>query len=214
MLRYRKCLIIPVCLTILAFAINALAEEDVEDQIDIAESSGKIIAIVEGKRTISTDLRPDEQVLWSGARGDLGAFLTSLHFFAIATASDAWQTFSLRLDESDKGVVSLSPYIVLLVTGDRAIGFDAATNRFIETQLPFHDELLTAKAEKYVAVVITSSRAFGLAAESAAFSEIPLRVRETVKDVKTTSRKAILRTTDRLLTFESTGTAWKEFRLD
>ena len=28
------------------------------------------------------------------------------------------------LDEAEKGVASLSPYIALLVTGDRAIGFD------------------------------------------------------------------------------------------
>ena len=57
-----------------------------------------------------------------------------------------------------KGVASLSPYIALLVTKDRAVGFDATSNRFIETKLPIHDELITAKAEKYVAVVITSSR--------------------------------------------------------
>ena len=64
----------------------------------------------------------------------------------------------MKLDESEKGVASLSPYIALLVTGDRVIGFDAASKRFITTQLPIHDELLTAKAEKYVAVVITSNR--------------------------------------------------------
>jgi hypothetical protein len=107
----------------------------------------------------------------------------------------------LKLDESEKGIASLSPYIALLVTGDRAIGFDAASNRFIETQLPIHDKLLAAKVKKYVAVVITSSRAFGLAAETSAFSEILLGARETFEAIKITSKKATLRTSDGLLTF-------------
>jgi hypothetical protein len=101
----------------------------------------------------------------------------------------------------------------LLVTRYRAIGFDATSNRFIETQLPIHDELLAAEAEKYVAVVITSSRAFGLAAESPAFTEIHLRVGETLEAIKLTSSKATVRTSDRLLTFEVSGSTWKEHRL-
>jgi len=153
-------------------------------------------------------------VLWSGVKGYLGTFLTNDRFFVISTSSGAWQVLPLKLDESEKGVVSLSPYIALLVTGDRAIGFDTASNRFIETRLPIHDELLTVKAEKYVAVVITSSRAFGLAAETSAFTEIRLRVRETIEAIKITSSKATIRTSDRLLTFEASGSTWNEHRLN
>jgi len=171
-------------LSILASTICSYAEEEIEDLVDITESNSKIIAIIEGGKTISFDLRPNEKVLWSGSKGYLGAFLTNERFFVISTSSDAWQALPLKLDESEKGVASLSPHIALLVTGDRAIGFDAASNQFIETQLPIHDELLAAEAEKYVAVVITSSRAFGLAAETSAFSEIPLRVRETIEAIK------------------------------
>ncbi len=182
----------------------------IEDLIDIAESKSKIIAIIKGRKTISINLRTNEKVLWSDSNGYLGAFLTNLHFFVISTSLDAWQALPLRIDESEKGVVSLSPYIALLVTGDRAIGFDAASNRFIKTQLRIHDELLAAKAEKYVAVVITSSRAFGLAAETSAFKEIFLRIRETIEAIKITSSKATVRTSDRLLTFEAKGSTWNE----
>ena len=213
MLRCQKCLTILICLSILVSTISSYAEEEIEDLIDIAESKSKIIAIIEGRKTISFDLRTNEKVLWSDSNGYLGAFLTNLRFFVISTSSDAWQALPLRLDESEKGVASLSPYIALLVTGDRAIGFDAASNRFIETQLPIHDELLAVKAEKYVAVVITSSRAFGLAAETSAFTEIPLRVRETIEAIKITASKATIRTSDRLLTFETTGSTWNEHRL-
>jgi hypothetical protein len=200
-------------LSIFASTISSYAEEEIEDLIDIAESKGKIIAIIEGRKTITIDLRPNEKVLWSGSKGYLGAFLTDLHFFVISISLDAWQALPLRLDESGKGVASLSPYIALLVTRDRAVGFDATSNRFIETQLPIHDELLAAEAEKYVAVVITSSRAFGLAAESSAFTEIHLRVGETLEAIKLTSSKATVRTSDRLLTFEASGSPWKDHRL-
>ncbi len=201
-------------MSILVSAIGSYAEEEIEDLIDIFESNSKIIAIIEGKKTITFDLRLKEKVLWSDSNGYLGAFLTNERFFVISTSSDAWQALPLRLDESKKGVAFLSPYIALLVTGDRAIGFDAAFNRFIEAQLPIHDELLTAKAEKYVAVVITSSRAFGLAAETSAFTEIHLRVRETIEAIKITSSKATIRTSDRLLTFEASGSTWNEHRLN
>ena len=213
MLRCQKCLTILIYLSILASTISSYAGEEIEDLIDIAESKSKIIAIIEGRKTISFDLRTNEKVLWSDSNGYLGAFLTNLRFFVISTSSDAWQALPLKLDESEKGVASLSPYIALLVTGNRAIGFDAASNRFIETRLPIHDELLAAKAEKYVAVVITSSRAFGLATKTSAFSEIPLRVRETIEAIKITSSKATVRTSDRLLTFEAKGSTWNEHRL-
>jgi len=213
MLRCQKCLTILIYLSILASTISSYAGEEIEDLIDIAESKSKIIAIIEGRKTISFDLRTNEKVLWSDSNGYLGAFLTNLRFFVISTSSDAWQALPLKLDESEKGVASLSPYIALLVTGNRAIGFDAASNRFIETRLPIHDELLAAKAEKYVAVVITSSRAFGLATKTSAFSEISLRVRETIEAIKITSSKATVRTSDRLLTFEAKGSTWNEHRL-
>ena len=212
MSRCSKFLIGIICLLIFGFTISPYAEEEIEDLIDIAESKGKIIAIIEGRKTITFDLRPDEKVLWSGSRGYLGAFLTDQHFFVISTSLSAWRALPLRLDESGKGVASLSPYIALLVTKNRAVGFDTTSNRFVETLLPIHDELLAAEVERYVAVVITSSRAFGLAAESSAFTQIILGIRETIEDIKLTSSKATVRTSDRLLTFETSGSAWKEHR--
>ncbi len=213
MLRCRKFLIGIIYLSIIASTISSYAEEEIEDLIDIAESNGKIIAILEGRKTITFDLRPNEKVLWSGANGYLGAFLTDSRFFVISISLNAWQALPLGIDESGKSVASLSAYIALLVTKDRAVGFDATSNRFIETQLPMHDELLAAETEKYVAVVITSSRAFGLAAESSAFTEIHLRVGETLEAIKLTSSKATVRTSDRLLTFEASGSPWNEHRL-
>ena len=100
----------------------------------------------------------------------------------------------------------------MLITKDRAVGFDANSNRFVETLLPIQDDLLAAEVERYVAVVITTSRAFGLATESAAFTEINLRMSESIEEIKLTYSKATVRTSDRLLTFEASGLPWKELR--
>jgi hypothetical protein len=53
MLRCRNFLISIISLSILAFTISSYAEDEIEDLIDIAESKGKIIAIIEGRKTIT-----------------------------------------------------------------------------------------------------------------------------------------------------------------
>ena len=93
------------------------------------------------------------------------------------------------------------------------MGFSAPSNRFIETRLPFYDELVAVKAEKYVAVVITSSKAYGLSAGASQFSEIRLGVREAVKNVKLTSSKVTIRTSHRILSFRGEDSNWNEHRL-
>ncbi|MHC5076979.1 MAG: hypothetical protein ACYTFM_11195 [Planctomycetota bacterium] len=213
MQRCQKYLTILICLSILAFTIPSNAEEEIEDLIDIFESNSKIIAIIEGKKTMSFNLQADEKVLWSGSIGYLGAFLTSDRFFVISTSSATWKYLHLKSDEPEQAIASLSPNIALLVTGDRAIVYHAASNRFIVTHLPIHDELVAAKAEKYVAVVITSSRAFGFAAKSSTFVSISFLGRETTQEIKISSSKATVRTSDRLLTFEASGSTWNEHRL-
>ncbi len=69
MLRCRKFLISIMCLFIFGLTISLYAEQEIEDLIYIAESKGKIIAIIEGKKTITFDLRPNEKVLWNGSKG-------------------------------------------------------------------------------------------------------------------------------------------------
>jgi DNA-directed RNA polymerase subunit K/omega len=216
MLRCRKFLIRIICLSIIASTICSYAEEEIEDLIDIAESNGKIIAILEGRKTITFDLRPNEKVLWSGANGYLGAFLTDSRFFVISISLDAWQALPLRIDESGKSVASLSAYIALLVTKDRAVGFDATSNRFIETQLPMHDELLAAETEKYVAVVITSSRAFGLVgfdATSNRFIETLLPIHDELLAAEAERYVAVVITSSRAFGLAAESSAFTEIHL-
>ena len=212
MLQSRFLFIGIICMSIFTFVISSYAGDEIEDLIDIAESNSKIIAIIEGKKKVTYNLRPNEKVLWSGSRGHLGVFLTDVQFYVISTFRNSWHALPLKLSESGKVMASISPYIALLVTEDRAIGFDSTSNRFIQAQLPIHDELVANKVERYVAVVITSSRAFGFALGSSAFVEIILLKGETIESMKLTFRKATVRTSDRLLSFEVSGSTWSEIR--
>lgn len=212
-LRCYKYLPLIAYVSIFVSAICSHAEEQIEDLVDLFEFDSKIVAILEGKRERTVSLRPYEQVLWSGSKGTVGAFFTNRRFFVISTSSKAWRQIPLKIDEAEDAAASLSPNIALLVTGERAIGYDAVSNRFHETHLPIYDEMVTTKVEKYVAVVITSSRAFGLAAEGSSFAEIHLRVRETIEEIKITSSKATIRTSRRLLSFEASNSSWNEYRL-
>ena len=213
MFRCRKALITLTLFIILAYTISSNAEEVIEDLIDIAESKNKVIAVIEGKRSISVNLRPSEKVLWSDSSGNLGAFLTDSRFFVISTTSGAWYGKRLKLDEPEKAVASLSPFMALLVTGDRAIGYSASTDKFIETRIPLYDEQIAAETGRYVAVVITSGRAYGLGVKSSSFIEVRLGIKETVEEVKVTLNKATVLTSDRLLSFVADGFSWKEHRL-
>jgi hypothetical protein len=82
---------------VLLATVCSFADEEIEDLIDIYESNGKIIAVVEGRKSVSFYLQPREKVLWSESRGYLGAFLTNQHFLVISTSSGAWQAFPLRM---------------------------------------------------------------------------------------------------------------------
>ena len=213
MFRCRTALITLIFFIILSYTISSNAEEVIEDLIDIAESKSKVIAVIEGKRSISVTLRPSEKVLWSDSSGNLGTFLTDSRFFVISTTSGSWHGLRLKLDEPEKAVASLSPFMALLVTGDRAIGYSASTDKFIETRFPLYDEQIAAETGRYIAVVITSGRAYGLGVKSSSFIEVRLGIKETIKEVKVTFNKATVRTSDRLLSFVADGFSWKEHRL-
>lgn len=205
---YPKIYRIMIFLSILLFAICSHGDEEIEDLIDIFESNDKIVGIIDGRKTESLDLRGYEEVMWKGSDGHLGAFLTNKRFFVLSSSSNAWHVLDLRSDESEQATAFISPYIALLVTGDRAIAFDATSGRFVQVNLPIHDTLIDAGASNHVAVVITSGRAFGLAAGRSAFSETDIRIREIVDGMKITSSKAIVRTSDRLLIFSAKGAGW------
>jgi hypothetical protein len=110
--------------------------------IDIQELDGDVIAIREGRETTVFDLPSQEKILWSGSKGNIGAVLTEKRFLVITTSSNAWHEKSLRKGEPQEANTGLSPYLALLVTGDRVIGFDDKNHRFFELLRPANEEFI------------------------------------------------------------------------
>lgn len=208
MSNYLKILAVLVFMLAPVVSLTANADEDIEDFIDIVESESKVIAVVKGEKTRSVKLRPGEEITWSGSRGHLGAFFTDDRFLVISTSSGNWRELRLKIDEAETARVSISAYIVLLVTDKRAIGFDAVSNLFVETRLPLDDEVTVVETGDKVAVVITSGKAFGLAANASAFTELRLRIKERIETTKVTANKVTVRTSDRLLSFSASSASW------
>ncbi|MBR9985835.1 MAG: hypothetical protein KFF68_07995, partial [Desulfosarcina sp.] len=68
----------------------ALAYEEVEDLVDIFATDSNFIAVVDGKRIFSEYQSSDERILWQGANGDIGAFLTNERLLAVSVRSGQW----------------------------------------------------------------------------------------------------------------------------
>ncbi len=207
MMHIRAISIIMIFAVVLAWTVPLKSEDYIEDLIDIQELDGDVIAIREG-REIIFDLSSREEIRWSGSRGHIGAVLTDSRFLAITTSSKDWHEISLKERESQEGITALSPYLALLVTGDRAIGFDSKNNRFIVLRRPPNEEFIEFEVNKYVAVVVSSRYAFGLALGGKYFNKVPFRANENFKTLKTTSRFATIRTTKRVLTFRASDSLW------
>lgn len=211
---FRKELALIVFFIGIGLPIFSNAEDDIEDLIYIAQSGAKITAVISGVKSSTLRLKPKEEVLWSDSSGNLGAVLTDHSFYVISVSSGSWIRIRLSSDEAETATVSLSPFIVLLATDNRAIGYNISSNSFFETRLPIREIRNTVESGKNVAVLVLSGKIYGIKANSSSFTEVRLKIGEIVEDVLVTENKVTVRTTDRLLTFVSKGSKWNVTRLN
>ena len=174
----------------IVFPVPANAGDDIENKIYIAESDGKITAVISGVKSNTFRLKPKEKVLWSDSSGYLGAVLTDDSFYVISVSSGRWKNIRLSSHEMESPTASLSPFIALLATDDRAIGYNILSNSFYEIQLPLRDEIIAVKSANNVAVVVMSGKLLGIKSKSSSFVEARLMIGETVEDVDVTENKS------------------------
>jgi hypothetical protein len=213
MLKNHKLTLLIIILIQLASPLSSVADEGIEDKIHITGSHNQLNAVIDDARNITTRLRRKERVLWEDSNGYLAAVLTNDRFYVVSTTSGSWKEFHLKSEEAESAIVTLSPFIAVLATGDRAVGYNISMNSFFETRLPIHNELITAEAGKHVAVVVTTGKLFGIRKSASSFTEMRLGISEVVEDVDVTSNKVVVRTSDRLLSFVADDPAWTEYTL-
>jgi hypothetical protein len=193
---------------------RAWAYEEVEDLVDIVATGGYFTALVDGQRNFSEARRSNEKILWQGAKGEVGAFLTNERLLAVSVRSGQWNTRYLKIKEK-KGLpeVLISAHLVVMLTAERIVGFGTHTGGFIQTRMPLGEPVVDRAAEGRVAVVITPTRAFGFSTYRRGIAEVRFRRQETMVSLKATYNLIRLRTSQRLITLKSEEAVWRQFDL-
>jgi hypothetical protein len=194
---------------------DAMAYEEVEDLVDIFATEDRFIAVVDSRRNFSEPFRTRETILWQGARGEVGAFLTSKRLLAVSVNSGQWNSQFLKIKEKNSTPhMLLGAHLVVMLSGERIVGFGTRTGGFFQKRMPIGESIVESDIRGRVAAVITPKRAFALSANRRGVAEIRFRIPERFESIKTTYNKLTLRTSQRLLTFAADKAVWREIELD
>jgi hypothetical protein len=197
-----------------AFSSGSIAFEEVEDLVDMVATDQVFTAVVEGRRDFTENRRPDETIVWEGARGEIGAYLTNERLLAISITSGKWNIQLLKVREKKQAPrILLGKHLLVMLSDGRLVAFGTHTSGFFQVRRPIGERIVAEAIEGRVAAVIMPSRAFGFSSNRRGAAEIRFRRLEQVESLKTTYNKITLKTTQRLITLTSRDAVWREFEL-
>jgi hypothetical protein len=183
------------------------------DVLEVMVLDGKLLAIdaeTGGQRALK--LRLDERVVWKASRGRVGVAFTDQRVVAVAVESAAWQEAGLHRGERLPERAILGDRVALVITSDRAIGFNGETGNLIESRLGLNERVLSAQAGANVAVVVTDRRALGLSPRVGGFFTTKVFLEERLESVEAGSNLATVTTDRRVLVFRTPTGTWEERR--
>ena len=194
--------------------VSSEAYEEVDDLVNVFAIDGQLIALVDGRRNFSEDYRSGEEILWQGAKGEIGAFLTSDRLLAVSVKSGRWNIKPLKINEKRyTPEILLASHLIVMLTKERIVTFGTDTGGFFQTRMPIGESVVDRAADGRVAAVVTPKRAFGFSSYRRGTAEIRFRLQETPVSLKSTYTTVTLRTSQRLITLEAGDAVWREFDL-
>ena len=205
-------------LMIILIIIPMVAEayEEVEDLVEIFVTDNKFTATVDGRRTFPESIKSGENVLWDGAKGEVGAILTDERLLAVSITSGGWNTLDLKIKEKrSTPEMLLAAHLIVMLTDERIVAFGTYTDGFFQTPMPIGEYVVASQAQGRVAAVVTSSRAYGFSAYRRGAAEIRLKRQEKIVDINATYNKITLQTSeDRALILNAKDARWSKVNLD
>jgi hypothetical protein len=206
-----------VAVPILLAATLALAQRPDEvplaDVLEVLVLDRQLVAIdARGGGQRTTPLRLDERVSWTGARGKVGVVLTDQRILAVAVGSAAWQEADRQREETLPQQALLGDRVALVVTSQRAIGFDGGSGNLVESRLGIRERVLSLRAGENAAVVVTDRRALGLSPSVGGFFEAKLSLAEDLESVDAGANLVTVTTSRRVLIFRAPSGSWEERR--
>lgn len=178
------------------------------DYLQIRIAADEIVAVRNRLPTVAVELEFDERVLIDRIRGRVGAVLTNLRFLAISTQSPDWLELPLDIKEAFSGTVTLSKRMGLLLTSDRAAGFDDGARTLVTYDIPLGEEVRARGAARDVAAFATARQAVVLVRGDESFRSIEFEVAETFRTLTATAGLVTVETSERLLTFQTSSKTW------
>lgn len=209
---------IAVSLALAALATpTAFADRDVSplaDLLQIVVRPRELLAIdAEGGGQREERLERGESVLWHATRGRVGVVLTDRRVLAVATGSAAWQEERFRSAERRPADAALGDRVALVVTSQRAIGFDGGSGNLLTSSLGPREAVLEHAVAENVGVIVTDRRALGVSPFVGGFFEASIQPGERLEHLAATANQATVTTTRRLLIFRAPTGSWEERRL-
>ena len=99
-----------------------------------------------------------EKILWQGAKGEVGAFLTNERLLAVSIRSGQWNIRYLKIiEKKEPPDMLIAAHLVIMLTGERIVTFGTHTGGFVQTRLPIGESVVAKEAEGRVAAVVTPS---------------------------------------------------------
>lgn len=194
-------------------AQRVAGEVPLADVLQLLEVDGELLAIdARGGGQTSERLQIGESVLWQGARGKVGVAITDRRILAVATGSAAWQELGYRRNELPPARALLGERVALLVTSERAVGFDGGSGNLVEYSLGPRERVVALRAGANVGVVVTDRQALGLSPFVGGFFRADLDLGDEIEAVSAESNLATLTSARRLLIFRATTGTWEERR--
>lgn len=198
-------------------AVTALEAEPVAGEVPLADVlevlviDRDVLAIdaAGGGQTV-VRLRLGESVSWRGARGKVGVVITDQRVLAVSTQSGFWQELDYGRAEVPPDAALLGERVALVITSQRALGFDGGSGNLVEYRLGVDEPVLGARVGSNVAVVVTGRRALGLSPFVGGFFRFPLDLRDRIEAIHADSNLVTLTTQRRVLIFRATTGSWEE----
>jgi hypothetical protein len=198
----------------LAQGFGSFDEVPLTDLLEVVVLEGEILALdANGGGQLSQKLHLHEEVVWTGARGSIGLVITSERLLAVSLGSSSWREARFERTEVHPTHALLGDRVGVVVTNNRALGFESNSGQLFEHRLGPREGVLATRSGENVLVVVTSHKVLGLA-PSGGFSELRLQVKEEFRDVSVRSNIATVRTNRRLLIFRGPTRSWSEKKLE
>jgi hypothetical protein len=181
------------------------------DVLEVLVVDRDVLAIdAAGGGQTAVRLRLGETVSWKGAQGKIGVVITDQRILAVSTRSGAWQETDYRRMEVPPATALLGERVALVITSERALGFDGGSANLVEYRLGIDEPVLATRVGRNVAVVVTGRQALGLSPFVGGFFGVPLELRDRIESIDAGSNLVTLTTDKKVLIFRATTGSWEE----